>query len=227
MFRLLICLLLTNTVLCQDILTPKYADSLYREDQIYVGLTYNILNNTPKEFSPSGFSLGFNFGVLRDFPINKARNVAIAPGIGLGIQRFDHNVGIVNDNGVLQYNVLFTDNFNSNRWTFYSLDFPIEFRWRTSTPDSHKFWRIYGGYKGSFLFYDVSRFSAASVNEVVYNNRDLRSFQSGLYISAGYNTWNFYFYHALNSIFNSRIRTTNDERLNMLMMTFGLQFYIL
>ena len=32
----------------------------------------------------------------------------------------------------------------------HSIGFPIEFRWRTSTPYSHKFWRIYTGVKPTY-----------------------------------------------------------------------------
>jgi hypothetical protein len=33
---------------------------------------------------------------------------------------------------------------------------PLEFRWRSSTFESYKFWRIYGGVKFSYLLYDKS-----------------------------------------------------------------------
>ena len=33
-------------------------DSLYREDQIYFGVTYNTLFNTPKAFTQTNFSPG-------------------------------------------------------------------------------------------------------------------------------------------------------------------------
>lgn len=227
MYRIAALLFVIQLSFGQELLTPKRVDSLYREDQMYVGFTYNLLQNAPKDFSPSGFSLGLNVGILRDIPLNKERTYAIAPGIGIGLQRFDHNLGIFTENGNQNYALLFTGNFTKNRWSYYTLDFPIEFRWRTSTPASHKFWRIYGGYKGSFVFYDVSRLTIGENRIVVHNNKDLRSFQSGLYISAGYNTWNFYFYHGLNTILKSNVSTTNGERLGMQIMTFGLQFYIL
>jgi hypothetical protein len=227
MNRIFVILLIVQSSFSQDLLVPKQVDSLYREDQMYVGFTYNLLRGVPSNFSPSGFSIGLNVGFLRDFPLNKERTYAIAPGIGVGLQRFDHNLGVTSAGEVQNYNLLFTGNFTKNRWSFYTLDFPIEFRWRTSSPDSHKFWRIYAGYKGSLVFYDVSRLTIDESRFVVHNNKDFRRFQSGIYVSAGYNTWNFYFYHGFNTLLKSNVRTIENEKLEMVIMTFGLQFYIL
>jgi hypothetical protein len=46
--------------------------------------------------------------------------------------------------------------YNKNKFSQLSIDVPLEFRWRTSTYASHKFWRIYGGLKLSYLLYDNS-----------------------------------------------------------------------
>jgi hypothetical protein len=70
------------------------ADSLYREDQIYVGVTYNALINLPNGVSQNSFSTGFNLGVIRDFPINKRRNVAIGLGLGYSVNLFNQNIKI-------------------------------------------------------------------------------------------------------------------------------------
>ena len=57
-------------------------DSLYREDQMYIGVTYNALVNLPYGVSKKSFYTGFHLCVIRDFPINKRRNGAI--GLELG-----------------------------------------------------------------------------------------------------------------------------------------------
>ena len=58
-------------------------DSLYREDQFYLAITYNTIFKTPKGVSQNKFSTGLKAGFLRDMPINDQRNVAIASGLGL------------------------------------------------------------------------------------------------------------------------------------------------
>jgi hypothetical protein len=65
-------------------------DSLYREDQFYLGLNYN----TPKQtcgYKPAKISLGVTAGFLRDMPINKIRNVAIASGLGFALNNYNEN----------------------------------------------------------------------------------------------------------------------------------------
>ncbi|MDX1719680.1 MAG: hypothetical protein R3353_05945, partial [Salegentibacter mishustinae] len=41
---------------------PSVIDSLYREDQFYVGLTFNLISNKPDAISQSGFSGGIHAG---------------------------------------------------------------------------------------------------------------------------------------------------------------------
>ena len=56
-------------------------DSLYREDQFYVGISYNSLQNKPIGTTQGRFTPSFSFGILRDMPFNKTRTWAIAAGI--------------------------------------------------------------------------------------------------------------------------------------------------
>src|SRR5690606_18514374 len=58
----------------------KSNDLYYREDQFYAAVTYNLLQKRTGGISQSAFSSGFNLGFLRDFPVNKDRNVALAFG---------------------------------------------------------------------------------------------------------------------------------------------------
>ena len=74
--------------------TEIVSDSLYREDQIYVGVTYNAVINLPNGVSQNSFSTGLHLGVIRDFPINKRRNVAIGLGLGYSVNLFNQNIKI-------------------------------------------------------------------------------------------------------------------------------------
>ncbi|MCL9806447.1 PorT family protein [Flavobacterium amniphilum] len=200
-------------------------DSLYREDQFYLGLTYNVLNNKPQAASQNSFSTGISFGFLRDFPVNKKRTVAIAPGLGFSFNNYKDNIVIKEANGTISYSTLPTTDFDKNKLALYFVDVPIEFRWRTSTYESHKFWRIYTGVKMSYLLASKSKFVSSTESFKVSNNPDINKFHYGAYVSVGYNTFNMYAYYGLNDIF--RNGTLNDKPLNLNTINIGLMFYML
>lgn len=201
-------------------------DSLYREDQFYFSFTINTLRNKPDGLTENKFSSGFSTGFLRDFPINEKRTFAIAPGLGFTFNNFNQNLAITESNGIPVYTIIDSDTeFRKNRFSQFLVDVPIEFRWRTSTFESHKFWRIYGGLKLSYLIYDKSVYEDELGKIVVTNNKDFDKFQYGTYISAGYNTINVYAYYGLNSLFKSA--KTSTESVDMNSLNIGIVFYIL
>jgi len=202
-------------------------DSLYREDQFYFSITYNMFTDVPDNFKQNKFSLGLSGGFLRDMPLNKMRTVAIAAGLGLSYQNYYQNINISQDaNGALIYGVNSYGEFVSNRYRQYSVDLPIEFRWRNSTFESSKFWRLYAGIKMSYVFSNSSILDDGEKTYKINNNPDINKFQYGPYLSAGYNTWNLYVYYGLNPLFKSAT-TLSGEKLNVRTLNAGLIFYIL
>ena len=202
-------------------------DSLYREDQFYFAFTYNTLLKTPAGINTNKFSAGFNAGFLRDLPVNKKRNLSIAPGLGLSYSNYFQNLFIFKENGSAVYSTnSIGSNYKKNKFEQVFIDIPIEFRWRTSTPESHKFWRIYSGLKFSYLAYSKSIYTDEISSITVSNNKDFNKFQMGVYLVAGYNTWNFYSYYGLTPIFSSSAEV-NDQRISMNALHFGMMFYIL
>ena len=201
-------------------------DSLYREDQFYFSFTINTLQNKPVGLRQDKLSSGISAGFLRDFPLNKKRTVAIAPGLGFTFNNFNQNLAITELNNNPIYTIIDSDTeYRKNRFSQFLVDVPIEFRWRTSTFESHKFWRIYGGVKLSYLFFDRSVYEDAVGKIVVTSNKDFDKFQYGTYISAGYNTINVYAYYGLNSFFKSA--KTSTESIDMNTLNIGIIFYIL
>jgi murein DD-endopeptidase MepM/ murein hydrolase activator NlpD len=159
-------------------------------------------------------------------PINKKRTVAIASGIGFTYNNYNQNLAISAPSGTPVYTIIDSDNlYNKNKFSLLSVDVPLEFRWRSSTYESHKFWRIYGGFKFSYLLYDRSIFNSADGKVVVTGNKDFNKFQYGAYISSGYNTINLYAYYGLNSLFKSA--KVNEEPVTMRALNLGIIFYIL
>ena len=219
-----------NVVFSQELTYPApmiAVDSLYREDQFYLAITYNSLLNAPDGISQKKFSSGFKAGFLRDFPINKKRNVAIATGLGLSFNKYFQKLIISKVNGVAVYNTPENGiDYSKNKFEQLFVDVPIEYRWRTSVPETHKFWRIYTGLQLSYLAYNKSVYVDDLYHINVSNNRDFNKFQAGLYVAAGYNTWNFYGYYGLLPIFKSSAKV-NKQEIGLHTFNVGLMFYIL
>lgn len=204
--------------------TVKVVDSLYREDQFYIGLTYNLLQNRPDGLSQNSFSSGLHIGFLRDMPLNKNRNVAIAVGLGYSMNDFRQNLKITEIDGNFTYQL--DNDFDKNKFALHYVDLPIEFRWRTSTIQSHRFWRIYTGVKVSYLFLNKSKFTSSTETFKYFGNDDFNKFQYGAYISFGYNTWNFHAYYGLNSLLKSEAKL-DGKSIDLNTLNIGLMFYIL
>ncbi|MBA0882746.1 porin family protein [Flavobacterium undicola] len=201
-------------------------DSLYREDQFYFGFNYNTLQQMPEDASQQKFSIGISGGFLRDMPINKTRTKAFATGLGVSYNNYNQNIGISGTAQDAIYTVLGSQsNFDKNKFTQLLVDVPLEFRWRTSTYESYKFWRIYGGMKFSYLVYSKSVLQDDQGKIVITNNADFNKFLYGLYLSAGYNTLNVYAYYGLNPLFKSA--EIDGKKINMKAVSVGLIFYIL
>lgn len=206
----------------------KETDSLYKEDQFYAGVTYNLIGNKPEGLSQSGFSAGLHLGFIKDMPINKRRNVAIGLGLGYSANSFNQNMLISKDNlGNITYSILTdSETYSKNKFAVHAIEMPFEFRWRTSTPSEYEFWRIYLGFKLGYVFAHTTKYNGDLGSIKFSNINDFNDFQYGLTLSAGYNTWNFHLYYGLNPIFSNDAKL-NAENIDMNAIKIGLMFYIL
>jgi hypothetical protein len=215
--------------LAQEKTVPtKPVDSLYRDDQFYINFTYNQLQNF-QGLSQTKFSPGFCLGLLRDMPVNKSRTVAFAAGLGYSLNIYNNNLQLTSNTTTVtsayNYALLSTIDYSKNKFILHYVDLPLELRWRTSTPDNHQFWRIYTGFKLSYLLSDRNKYVAEGQTTIYKSNPDFNKFVYGCYLTAGWNTWNFYAYYGLNPIFKSA--DINGEKINTSSFNIGLQFYIL
>jgi hypothetical protein len=203
-------------------------DSLYREDQFYLNITYNTLQNRPDDLKQNKLSPGIAFGFLRDMPLNKKRTVSLAAGFGYSLSIYNQNMGIIDVGNVATYSILDPDNitFSKNKLSLHYVDLPVEFRWRNSTPDSHKFWRVHLGLKLSYLFYDQYKLESSQGNVGQTNLEALTDLHYGIYLTTGWNTWNLYAYYGLNPLFKSSAKI-EGQSIDMNTANFGLMFYIL
>ncbi|CAH8281287.1 outer membrane protein with beta-barrel domain [Mariniflexile fucanivorans] len=226
-YRILLVLLSTHLCYSQKD-SISHVDHFYKEDQFYIGITYNLLGKKPKDLSQTGFSSGIHFGMIKDMPLNDARNRAIGIGLGYSLNSFNENLLIDKDNdGNITYTILDDSSiYSKNKYTNQLIELPVEFRWRTSTPTEYKFWRIYTGFKIGYLITSTTKFKGDSGEFKYRNISDFNKLQYGLTLSAGYNTWNLYLYYGLNPIFSKDVIVNgNDIKTNTLKV--GLMFYIL
>ncbi len=204
-------------------------DSLYREDQFYFGLNINLLRNLPEEVSQSGFAGGIIGGFIRDFPINKQRNIAFGVGFGFSGNTYGYNLKLSRDgNGNTVFEALDPNEteFESNRFSTYMIEMPLQFRWRTSTPDSKSFYRIYAGLVVGYMYHFRTNFQTENDKIRISNVPELNRFRTGLSLSMGSNFVNFHIQYTLNPMFDAKLEGTN-EPIGIDKFKFGLIFYIL
>ncbi|RAK24502.1 outer membrane protein with beta-barrel domain [Flavobacterium aquaticum] len=198
--------------------TKPVVDSLFREDQFYVSISYNFLQNKPDNFSQYSFSTGLSAGFLRDFPISENRHWAIAPGIGYSFNDLKQNINFSSISNSTDTEIV------KSRIILHYVDFPLELRWRNATPDSHKFWRIYGGFMASYLINGKFKYDGDLGSGTENINDLLNKFQYATYLTFGFNTWNAYIHYGLNPFFDKNKTTTEND---VTTLKVGLMFYIL
>lgn len=224
--------LLFSFFICTSVLAQQNAlksiDSLYKEDQFYTAITYNLLNKKPENLNQAGFSYGFHIGFIKDMPINARRNVAIGLGLGYAANTYNQNLLINQDAGnKFNYSTLSNrQSFTQNTFSNHAIEIPITFRWRTSTPQDYAFWRIYTGFKLGYLVASSSKYEGDLGRLKFINNPDFNRLQYGLTLSVGYNTWNVHLYYGLNPVFSKNVSLANKP-LDVNVIKIGLIFYVL
>ncbi|QLE00876.1 PorT family protein [Galbibacter sp. BG1] len=225
----LISAFITNFICAQsDTLVVVEADEKYFEDQFYIGLNYNLLTRAPSDIGQSSFSYNFIVGFIKDLPINRRRNIGFGLGAGLSISSiYSDLLADKDENGNIFYQEIPDDfSYNRNMLKMNFVEFPIEFRWRNSQSDNYRFWRIYSGIKFSYLLSGKSKL-VTDTFKFTFDNPDIRNIQYGVYLSFGYNTWNFYAQYDLSNVFEDDKFTVDGEALEPRIFKAGLIFYIL
>lgn len=220
-----------STLVAQEADAPavvsKPVDSLYREDQFYLGVTYNILQDRPPGVTQNSFSYGLLLGFIRDMPINKARTVAIGVGLGYALNSYYSNLRAIQSGDEIQYIIPGAGvSYKRNKLETHMLELPIELRWRNSNPTDFSFWRIYAGMKLGYIVGSRSKYVTDTFKDTFYNT-DTRNFQYGLTLSVGYNALNLHMYYGLNELFEDGVSGPEGEAIGMPPLRIGLIFYIL
>jgi len=198
----------------------------YLEDQFYLGLTYNFLLDKPSDFKQTNLSYGLQGGIIKDMPINSKRTFAIGLGLGYAVNSYYSNIVATESNDGIIYRIASdVDQVKRSKFETHLVELPIEIRWRDSTSEEYKFWRVYSGIKLGYVF--GSRSKVVTIDDKTsFVNPDIRKFHYGLMFNFGYNTFNVHFYYSLNSLLEDGA-VVGTEELNMKPLRVGLIFYIL
>jgi hypothetical protein len=191
-----------------------------------LGLYYSALTSAPENFNQNKFSSTLNFGFIRDLPLNKQRNFGFGVGVGLSLGSSNSNLKLSELNNSVSAEIVNGEDFTKNKWNTTKIEFPFEVRWRTSTPTSYKFWRVYFGVKTSYLLKSKYKYESLNSNYTL-ENLPFRKTQSGITVNAGNNTWNLGLYMGLNPIFNKEFGQNNPNLKDLKEFKLGLVFYIL
>lgn len=198
-------------------------DENYLEDQIYFSFNYGILTNKPTDFLQKGFSGGLSLGFIKDIPINSNRNFGFGLGLGYGFSTYIQNLKITSFNGVESFSL--AENYRTNKLNVNFIEMPFEIRWRTSTVEKYKFWRVYSGIKLSYLLSSKSKYESDLETIEIKNLNSISKFKYGLTLSVGYSTWNINIYYSLSPLFKDSILNGSEIDINEFKV--GLIFYIM
>ncbi len=204
----------------------------YFEDQFYLGITYNFLLNQPEGVNQQNLSYGLQGGFIKDIPFNYDRTIGMGIGIGLGLNTYYSNIKAAENGNMVQYSILSDDENNlykRSKLETHSIELPIEFRWRNSTADTYKFWRIYTGIKFTYVYDARSKFvpsEDANIGVDSFRNLDARQLQYGLTFNFGYSSFNAHVYYSLTNLFDDDV-FLDQESIQMKPLRVGLIFYIL
>jgi len=205
----------------QEDASPR--EDFFREDQFYVGASLMILQSNQQDFNPQGLSRHFQWGFIRDIPLNASGKFAAGLGLGMSFERYNTNLTRYEGEFTsVQYSI--ADQTNSPLFfSIHSLELPLTLRWRNATADNFAFWRVYGGVSLRWNYYNKIRQETLEVK----NSNDLENFGTVAHLSFGYNTWNFFLAYHLSPFLDNATLDTNTLPLQLNPIKIGLIFYIL
>lgn len=195
----------------------------YKEDQIYLSYTYNVVTNRPKEVIQKGLPIGIHTGFIKDISLNESGKLALGIGIGYAYDKYQLNF-IMNDQG--EPFEITTADYKKNKFETHAVELPIEIRIRNSSDVNYKFWRLYVGGKISYIFSSKYIYKLDTDKLKIQPVPYLNKWQYGPMVSIGYNTWNLNAYWNLNPVFKDAPSSDNFDPNELKSLHIGLQFYI-
>ncbi len=205
--------LFLQTIVGQDSLL---VGKTYFEDQLYIGVTSNMLRSKPEPLQQTGLSTGLQLGFIKDIPFSQKGNFGLGIGVGYSINKYKQNLVLPD------FSLLDLLNTESNSYSVQAVEFPFTFRFRTSTEAIKPFFRLYVGTKLSYVFASSSNY----INDRSAPIPFLNKWQYGPQISVGYGNINVYAYYGQTEIFQAVTETEDISIDNLKEFKIGLQFFI-
>ncbi len=203
----------------------QLTDDRYLEDQFYIGVGYNLLLDKPNDLAQRNLSYNLQIGFIKDIPFNRSRNFGIGLGLGYAINAYYSDLMVTEVANDFLYEIVDESDFKRSKLGTHTVELPFELRWRTSTAEDYKFWRIYAGARLGYVFSGRSKLVTEEGN-TAFSNSDIEKLQYGLTLSFGYNTWNVHAYYGLNPLLKEEV-VLNGSSVDFRVLRIGLIFYIL
>lgn len=198
----------------------------YFEDQFYLGVSYNFIRSKPDGLKQQNLSYGLQGGIIKDVPLNAAGTKALGIGLGLALNTYYSNMVVRGEPDDFSYSIGgIGPGFKRSKLETHLIEFPVEFRWRNSTPNDYKFWRIYAGIKFGYVVGARSKLVTVEYKDGFFNT-DVDRLQYGPTFNIGYNTFNVHIYYSLTDLFGEKAQINNSS-IGFRPLRVGLIFYIL
>lgn len=200
----------------------------YLDDQLFVALTYNVLTSMPSDMKTYSFSNTLSLGYIRDIPLNRRRNIGLGAGLGFSFHNYYSNLAMTKDAaGSPHIALMDSEDYKSNRFSMQTLDIPFQIRFRGSTAEKYKFWRVYTGVTASWVIKDYSTCNDGNLKARYYNLPYLQTWLFTANLQVGYGKFTLKADYTLNSMFRSsrvgEIAGLDDTRS----LSIGLLVYLL
>ncbi|MCY4268083.1 MAG: outer membrane beta-barrel protein [Flavobacteriaceae bacterium] len=197
----------------------------YREDQVYLGLSFLSIVRNQSDFFQKGVSSHFQIGIIRDLPLSANGKWAAGIGLGYSTAQFSSNLKRRSSSNTEKtaYELEREAGSSTIAHGFQSIEFPIELRWRNSSPTDYQFWRVHTGIKFLWNISAKSKFEHSKTNILNEVNR----WSHELFVAFGYNTWNIYVSYEIKAVLTNLPIINMENSLQMNALKLGLIFFLL
>lgn len=176
----------------------------YLDDQLYVALSYNVLTSMPSGMKTYSFPNTMSLGYVRDIPLNKRRNIGLGAGVGFSFHSYYTNLSMTKDaQGVPHIALMESDQYKSNRFSMQTLDIPLQIRFRGSSAEKYRFWRVYAGATASWVIRSYSTLNDGNLKARYYNLPYLNKWLFTANLHVGYGKFTLKADYTINSLFQS------------------------
>lgn len=193
----------------------KDLDAVDARDRLIFEFGHTNWINKPDDSQVKWYSRAFNVYFMYDIPFNKGKNIAFAPGIGIGTNVVAHNSFIGLDTADLTIFTAIPEegedaiNYTRNNLSTNYFDVPLELRFRSNPDKFGRRWKAALGFKAGYLFnahtkYVGNDFRDGSDREIKFKEFtpvNINFFRYGYTLRVGYSNFNLIGYYSASTLF--------------------------